>query len=187
MVHGELATSKPVSSDVVRDLLRSSVGEEISVSAGKTGVFLYAATADAAGIAERIADEVLARQGLGADIRLERWDPSREAWLDVRTGLPADVAAADVLPGRGRSPGRRRLRSAGALIAAIIDGIGGDWLYPGIRVVACGGVGASLRSRRAAGFRPACPPACAPSWNNRWRPATWSVRAGLSLRCWIHR
>jgi hypothetical protein len=142
MVHGELATGKPVSSDVVRDLLRGSVGEEVTVSAGKTGVFLYAAAADAAGIAERAADEALARHGLGADIRLERWDPSREAWLDVRTGLPADAAAADALPGRRRSPGRRRLRSAGAVIAAIIDGIGGDWLVHGSGALQCQGLAA---------------------------------------------
>jgi hypothetical protein len=112
------------------------------VSAGKTGVFLYAASADSAGIAERTTHEVLARQGLGADIRLERWDLSREAWLDVRTGLPADAAAADVLPGPGRSPGRRRLRSAGALIAAIIDGIGGDWLVHGSGALQCQGLAA---------------------------------------------
>ena len=145
MVHGEPATRQPISPDVIRDLLRSSVDEEdATVSAGKTGVFLYAAAAaDAAETAERMAGAVLARQGLDADIRLERWDPSREVWLDVRTGLPADAAAADVLPGRGRSAGRRRLRSVGALVAAIIDGIGGDWLYPGSRVVACGSAGSS--------------------------------------------
>jgi hypothetical protein len=131
IVHGQLASGKPVSPDIVRDLLRSRVGAEISVSAGKAGIFLYAATADAAGIAERIAHEVLAGQGLAADIRLERWDPSCQAWLDVRTELPGDAAAAEVPPGHERNPGRRRLRSAGALIAAIIDGIGGDWLNPG--------------------------------------------------------
>ncbi|HEY0934409.1 MAG TPA: hypothetical protein VGD91_11770 [Trebonia sp.] len=70
---------------------------------------------------------MLARQGLAADIRLERWDPSPQAWLDVRTELPGDAAAAEVPPGYERNPGRRRLRSLGALMTAISDGIGGDW------------------------------------------------------------
>jgi hypothetical protein len=54
---------------------------------------------------------VLAQHGLAADIRLERWNPSRQAWLTS---------------GQQENPGRRRLRSAGALIAAVIDAIGAD-------------------------------------------------------------
>jgi len=122
IVHDPLAIGKPLSADAVRDLLRGRVGEEISVTTGKSGVFLYAATADAAAIAERRAQEVLADQGLAADIRLERWDLSRQACVDVRTEPPDDAAPAELPSG-----GRRRLRSAGALIAAIIDGIGNAW------------------------------------------------------------
>lgn len=127
IVHDPPTIRKPDSANAVRDLLHSRVADEISVTTGKTGIFLYAATPDAAGTAEHIAQEVLAEQGMAADIRLERWDLSRQAWMDVRTELPDDAAAPEPPPGHERHPGRRRLRSAGALIAAIIDGIGDAW------------------------------------------------------------
>jgi hypothetical protein len=127
IVQNPLTIRKPVSANALRDLLRSRVGEEISVTAGKTGIFLYAAAADAAGTAERRAQEVLAEQGLAADIRLERWDLSRRAWVDVRTDQPGDATAPEVPPGHERNPGRRRLRSAGWVIAAIIDAISDGW------------------------------------------------------------
>ena len=127
IVHDPPTIRKPVSANALRDLLRSRVGEGVSVTAGKTGIFLYAVTADAAGTAERSAQEVLAEQGLAADIRLERWDPSRQAWVDVRTELPDDAAAPELPSGHERNPGWRRLRSAGALIAAIIEAIDNPW------------------------------------------------------------
>lgn len=120
IVHDQPTPVKPASAGTIRDLLRSRVGDEISVTAGKAGIFLYAATEDAAGTAERTAREVLAQQGLAVDVRLERWDPSRDAWLDVRSG---DAAAAEPPSGHERNPGRRRLRSAGAVIEAIIESI----------------------------------------------------------------
>ena len=116
---GQLASGKPVFADSVCGLLRSRAGEDVSVSAGKTGVFLYAATADAAATAEGMAREVLAQQGLVADIRLDRWDQSRQAWLP-----PGDAAAAELLSGQEHDPGHRRLRAAGAVVSAIFDGLG---------------------------------------------------------------
>jgi hypothetical protein len=113
------AGGKPVSARTVRDLLGSRVGGEVSVTVGKAGVFLYAATADAAAAAQGVAREVLAQQGLAPDMRVERWDPSRGAWLP-----PGDATAAELPSGQERSPGRKRLRAAGAVIAAMIDGIG---------------------------------------------------------------
>jgi hypothetical protein len=119
-----LTTRNPRYADSVTALLRGRVGAESSVTAGKTAIFLYAATADAAGNAERGAREVLTEQGLAADIRLERWDPSRQAWVDVRT----DVAAPELQSRDERSAGRRHLRSAGALIAAIVEAAGdAEW------------------------------------------------------------
>ena len=114
---GQLASGKPVYADSVCDLLRSRAAEGVSVTAGKTGVFLYAATADAAATAEAMAREVLAQQGLAADIRLDRWDPSSEAWL------PGDAAATEVPPGQQQDSGHRRLRSAGGVVMGIIDGL----------------------------------------------------------------
>ena len=94
-------------------------GRDVSVTAGKTVVFLYAATADAAATAERMAREVLAEQGLVADIQLDQWDPSLEAWLPH-----GDAAAAELPSGQEHDPGRRRLRGAGAVVTAIFDGLG---------------------------------------------------------------
>lgn len=119
------ASGNPVSADSICDLLRSSAGENVSVTTGKTGVFLYAATADAAATAEATAREVLARQGLAADVRLDRWDPSREAWLPSD-----DTAAAEPPSGQEHAPRRRRLRAAGAVVTAIFDGLGGDFPLP---------------------------------------------------------
>ena len=116
---GQLACGKPVFADSVCDLLRSRAGEDVSVTAGKTVVFLYAATADAAATAERMAREVLAEQGLVADIQLDQWDPSLEAWLPH-----GDAAAAELPSGQEHDPGRRRLRAAGAVVTAIFDGLG---------------------------------------------------------------
>ena len=116
---GQSASGKPVFADSVCDLLRSRAGEDVSVTEGKTGVFLYAATADAAATAEGMAREVLAQQGLVADIRLDRWDPSRQAWLP-----PGDAAAAELPSAQEPDPGRGRLRAAGAVVTAIFDGLG---------------------------------------------------------------
>jgi hypothetical protein len=115
----QLAGGTPASANTVRDLLRDRLGEEISVSAGKTGVFLYAATAEAAATAENAAREVLAEQGLVAVIRLERWEPSRRAWL-----VPGDAEAAELPSGQEPGPSHRRLRAVGEVITAIVDGIG---------------------------------------------------------------
>jgi hypothetical protein len=67
-----------------------------------------------------LAREVLAQQGLAADIRLDRWDPSREAWLPH-----GDAAAAELPSAQEHDPHhRRRLRAVGAVVTAIFDGLG---------------------------------------------------------------
>lgn len=108
-----------VSARAVLDLLRNRSGADASVTRGKSGIFLYAATEDAAAAAEGIAREVLTQQGLVADIHVERWDPSHRAWLP-----PGDAPAAELRSAQERSPGRKHLHAAGTVIAAIIDGIG---------------------------------------------------------------
>lgn len=114
----QMAGEKPVSANAVRDVLRGRVSEGVSVTAGrKARVFLYAATADAAVAAEGVARQVLAELGMIAEVRIEGWDPARRAWL------PAG-AAADSPPGKDANPGRRRLRAAGAVITAIMEGMG---------------------------------------------------------------
>ena len=110
---------KAVFPDSVCDLLRSRAGEDVSVTAKKTGVFFYAATADAAATAESMAREVLAQQGLIAEIRLDRWDPSRRAWLP-----PGDAAAAELPSGQEYDPDRR-LRAIGTVVTGILQGLDG--------------------------------------------------------------
>jgi hypothetical protein len=109
----------PVSPDAVLGLLRSRVGAEVSVTAGKAGIFLYAASADAASAAQDEAVSALAGQGLAADIRLERWDPQRRSWL------AADDAGLAGPPSQQEPHSvRRRLSAIGAVLTAVLDGIG---------------------------------------------------------------
>ena len=110
---------RPGSASAVCGQLRSRAGEGVTVTAGKAAVFLYAATADGAAAAEGVAREVLALQGLAADVRVDQWDPSRRAWVP-----PGDAAATELPPGQEGDRGRRRLRVVGAVIAALIEGAG---------------------------------------------------------------
>jgi hypothetical protein len=123
VLRGQSARRKPFSAHAVRSQLRSRVGGEVSVTGGEAGIFLYTATEDAAAAAEGVAREVLARQRLTADIQVEQWDPSCRAWLS-----PGVAAAAELPSGQERDPGHARLRAAGAVLAAIIEGMGAGGL-----------------------------------------------------------
>ena len=109
------AGEKSYSPTAVRDLLRSRLGDDIAVSADKMHIFLYAGTADAAEEAEHVSQGRLAQQNLSADFRLERWDPSGQAWQDARAGAP-DCPVAELSTAQGDNPRRRRLRS-------VMDGV----------------------------------------------------------------
>ena len=115
----QMAGAKPVSASAIRDALVGRVSAGVSVTARKAGVFLYAATADGAVAAEGAAREVLAELGTIAEVRVEGWDPVRRAWLPA-----GEAAAVDPPSGQERNPGRRRLRAVGAVIMAIMEGIG---------------------------------------------------------------
>lgn len=115
----QVAGAEPVSASAIRDALVGRVSAGVSVTAGKAGVFLYAATADGAVAAEGAAREVLAELGMTAEVRIEGWDPVRRAWLPA-----GEAAVVDPPSGQERNPGRRRLRAAGAVIAAIMEGMG---------------------------------------------------------------
>ena len=106
----------------VRDLLRSRFSDDISVSAGKMHVFLYAGTVDAAEEAEQVAREVIAQQSLSADVRLERWDPSSQAWQDVQAGAP-DGVVAGLSAAQEDNPRRGRLRSAFGAVLGVLEHI----------------------------------------------------------------
>lgn len=118
-----MAGAKPVSASAIRDALLGRVAAGVSVTAGKAGVFLYAATAGEAAAAEDVARQVLAELGMIAEVRVEGWDPVRRAWLPAGDAAAGD-AAADPPPGQEPNPGRRRLRAVGTVIAAIMEGMG---------------------------------------------------------------
>ncbi len=58
------------------------------MGAGDSQIFLYAGTEVAAREAERIAREVLDRDGIQADFALHRWHPIEEEWEDPGVALP---------------------------------------------------------------------------------------------------
>jgi hypothetical protein len=115
---GERAPGKPLSAHSAGGLLRGQVGAEVPVSTGKAGVLRYAPAADAAATVACLAQEQLARQGLAAQIAIERWEPSRQVWL------PPGDAVAELPSEQDRGPGHRRLRAVGGLTAFIIDACG---------------------------------------------------------------
>jgi hypothetical protein len=81
-----------------RDLLRSRLGDDVTVSAGQTGIFLYTGSAKAADEAEQVARALLEEQGRRiAEIRLECWDPAGKEWRD-----PENAAEPGDKPGPGR-------------------------------------------------------------------------------------
>src|SRR5689334_12130770 len=66
-----------------RDLLRSRLGDDVAVSVGQTGIFLYTGSAKAADEAGQMARALLEEQGRRiTETRLERWDPAGGEWRD---------------------------------------------------------------------------------------------------------
>ena len=99
----------------LRNLLRSRLGDGIVISAEHSYVYLYAGTAQAADEAAHTASEVLAQRNIGADLLIEHWDPSAEAWRDERTGAPSAADLDVARPSRLRS-------AADVLVEATVRG-----------------------------------------------------------------
>lgn len=91
--------------------LRARLGPGVEVTSGKTDIFVYVTTGDAAIWAAHAAREVLAQHGVSAGFRLERWDPAGEAWQDA-TAEPRDEAAAALRDAREYLMEQERQRSA---------------------------------------------------------------------------
>jgi hypothetical protein len=68
--------------------VRRQLGRSIAVGAGDSQIFLYAGTELAARDAERVAREVLARQGIHAEFALHRWHPIEEEWETPDVAMP---------------------------------------------------------------------------------------------------
>jgi hypothetical protein len=109
-----------------REVLRSRFGEDIVISAEKGRIFLYTAHPGAATEAQLAARQVLAEQGLSADIRLDRWDPSGQVWRDAQSNDPEHAASQTVEAGSsGDVPMSSAMSEAlGTVIAGGLDVIG---------------------------------------------------------------
>jgi hypothetical protein len=74
--------------------LRARLSGDIRVSSSGAWIFMWSRTMDAALEAERVARDVLAEQGVGADCWLEHWNPVVGEWRDAAFFNAADVDAA---------------------------------------------------------------------------------------------
>jgi hypothetical protein len=82
------------------DEARARLGDRVIVTRDGARMFLYAGTEDQAREAERVARELLAAEGLSAEIALKRWHPDEEAWKDASIPLPQ--TEEERAPERGR-------------------------------------------------------------------------------------
>ena len=90
-----LSVSQPQTGQALRELeedIRGQVGRDIGVGAGEAQIFLYAGTETAAGEAERIARDVLARHGIAAESAVHRWHPIEERWETPDVPMPQTAA-----------------------------------------------------------------------------------------------
>jgi hypothetical protein len=71
---------------------RRQLGRSVAVGAGDSQIFLYAGTEIAARDAERVARDVLARQGIQAEFALHRWHPIEEEWENPDVAMPRTEA-----------------------------------------------------------------------------------------------
>jgi hypothetical protein len=76
----------------VRDELRETLAGRVAVSGEGDDVFLYADSEAAARAAEDVVHQVAAEHEMRADVQLDRWHESREAWVDAAVPLPATEA-----------------------------------------------------------------------------------------------
>ena len=90
-----LSVSQPQTGQALRELeedIRGQVGRDIGVGAGEAQIFLYAGTETAAGEAEQIARDVLARHGITAGSAVHRWHPVEERWETPDVPMPQTAA-----------------------------------------------------------------------------------------------
>ena len=90
-----LSVSQPQTGQALRQVeedIRGQVGRGIGVGAGEAQIFLYAGTETAAGEAERIARDVLARHGIAAESAVHRWHPIEERWETPDVPMPQTAA-----------------------------------------------------------------------------------------------
>ena len=85
--HG-LGLGERLRAHVLDDEARRRLGGRVVVTRDGPHVFLYAGKEQEAREAERVARELVASDGLTADIAVTRWHPLEEAWKDASIPLP---------------------------------------------------------------------------------------------------
>jgi hypothetical protein len=74
------------------DEARERLGNNVLVTRDSSKLFLYATTEPQAQEAERVIRELIAEEGLTADIEVTRWHPVEEEWKDASLPLPQTPA-----------------------------------------------------------------------------------------------
>jgi hypothetical protein len=74
------------------DDVRERLGKGVVVTRDGSRLFAYTATENAARAAELVVRELLADDGLTADVRVTRWHPVGEDWRDAAEPLPSTAA-----------------------------------------------------------------------------------------------
>jgi hypothetical protein len=70
------------------DEARERLGNRVIVTRDGPRMFLYAATEGQAREAERVARDLVAAEGLSAEISLTRWHPDQDEWKDASVPIP---------------------------------------------------------------------------------------------------
>src|SRR5437667_4042334 len=70
------------------DEARERLGDRVIVTRDGAKMFLYAQTEEQAREAERVARDVVAAEGLGAQVAVTRWHPDADAWQDASVPMP---------------------------------------------------------------------------------------------------
>jgi len=79
-----------VRESAVDDDVRRRLERGVAVSVDGPRLYLYAASEDAAGEAERAVREVAAQHQLAAEFSVDRWHPVEQEWEDASIPMPED-------------------------------------------------------------------------------------------------
>jgi hypothetical protein len=74
------------------DDARTRLGDRVIVTRDGPRMFLYAGAEEQAREAERVARDLVAAEGLNAEITVTRWHPAEEAWKDASVPMPQSEA-----------------------------------------------------------------------------------------------
>ncbi len=105
-VHGKL--SERLRTLDLDDEVAERLGDRVIVTRDGERMYVYAQSSEAAAEAQRVVGEVLAEDGLEADMRRRRWNPNERFWQDADEPVagpdedtppdPADTATNKDLP-----------------------------------------------------------------------------------------